>query len=298
MYDCGSTDNETDIAFEDDDEVDLVGEDSDKEPKVRMKFKSAEDMWELYKLYAYKMGFPVKKRNSRTFSDGELRNVTYTCGREGLMEHPSKSRLMSCNGDISNNVKRRIVLNDTSGIPVNKTYISKMEEQCQREYMRAKVYYAGLAPTASQDRYDDLCRKFSGLADIVADDEAECGDLKEWITSRKAGVTLNNGRSRHASNHVGHGNGHEELDTGAGPHIKDPKYVKSKGAPRRVRRKGPLENGYKNQKATSKMKRKAQQVIETTPCATVTSLTQFSEPQWRDPSMPLRYQTSGDLGCG
>ncbi|KAL6537681.1 hypothetical protein OROHE_012308 [Orobanche hederae] len=104
------------------------------------------------------------------------------------------------------------------------------------------------------------------------------------INGQKAGVILNNGRSRHVSNHVGHGNGYEKLDTGAGPHIKDLKYVKHKGAPRRVRRKGPLENGYKKQKATSKMKKGAQQVIETTQCATITSLTQFSEPQWRDPN--------------
>ncbi|XP_022876790.1 protein FAR-RED IMPAIRED RESPONSE 1-like [Olea europaea var. sylvestris] len=52
-------------------------------PEVGMLFKNEQDMYDFYKKYAYTVGFPVKKRNSKKGEDGVLRYLTLTCSREG-----------------------------------------------------------------------------------------------------------------------------------------------------------------------------------------------------------------------
>ncbi|KAL2474604.1 Protein FAR1-RELATED SEQUENCE 5 [Abeliophyllum distichum] len=52
-------------------------------PTVGMKFLSDEEVFEFYRAYSYKVGFPVKRRNSKKGDDGELRYVTFACCREG-----------------------------------------------------------------------------------------------------------------------------------------------------------------------------------------------------------------------
>ncbi|XP_022889332.1 protein FAR1-RELATED SEQUENCE 5-like [Olea europaea var. sylvestris] len=64
-------------------EDEMLGDDGIVVPKIGMIFSSENEMFELYKEYAYSVGFPVKKRNSKKGSGGVLRFVTYTCGREG-----------------------------------------------------------------------------------------------------------------------------------------------------------------------------------------------------------------------
>ncbi|XP_022899528.1 protein FAR-RED IMPAIRED RESPONSE 1-like [Olea europaea var. sylvestris] len=52
-------------------------------PEVGMLFKAKQDMYYFYKRYAYAVGFPVRKRNSKKGDDGVLRFLTLTCSREG-----------------------------------------------------------------------------------------------------------------------------------------------------------------------------------------------------------------------
>lgn len=51
-----------------------------------MEFKDLKDMFDMYKKYAYAIGFPVKKINWKMGDDGELRymtcHMTLTCSRE------------------------------------------------------------------------------------------------------------------------------------------------------------------------------------------------------------------------
>ncbi|XP_052195759.1 protein FAR1-RELATED SEQUENCE 5-like [Diospyros lotus] len=61
----------------------LPGEHSDLVPKVGMKFNNENEVFEFYKGYAYHVGFPVRKRNSKKGDDGVVRYVTYACSREG-----------------------------------------------------------------------------------------------------------------------------------------------------------------------------------------------------------------------
>ncbi|XP_022861564.1 protein FAR1-RELATED SEQUENCE 5-like, partial [Olea europaea var. sylvestris] len=65
-------------------------------------------MYDFYKKYAYALGFPIKKRNSKKGNDGVLRYLTLTCSREGgiisnssgsLKPHPTVK--MGCKARIS-----------------------------------------------------------------------------------------------------------------------------------------------------------------------------------------------------
>ncbi|XP_022861207.1 protein FAR1-RELATED SEQUENCE 5-like [Olea europaea var. sylvestris] len=70
-----------------------LGEESDIVPVVGMKFKDENEIFEFYKNYAYRVGFPVRKRNSKKGDDGVLRYVTFTCSREGHRISASSSSL-------------------------------------------------------------------------------------------------------------------------------------------------------------------------------------------------------------
>ncbi|CAA3023992.1 Hypothetical predicted protein [Olea europaea subsp. europaea] len=79
-------------------------------PSVGMKFKNEEEVFEFYKNYAYQIGFPVRKRNSKKGTNGVVRYVTFTCSQNGhrtggankvLKPQPTiqtrlKARLMAC----------------------------------------------------------------------------------------------------------------------------------------------------------------------------------------------------------
>ncbi|XP_022856728.1 protein FAR1-RELATED SEQUENCE 5-like [Olea europaea var. sylvestris] len=52
-------------------------------PKVGMKFDSEKELFEFYKKYAYEIGFPIRKRNSKKGDDMVVRYVSFTCSREG-----------------------------------------------------------------------------------------------------------------------------------------------------------------------------------------------------------------------
>ncbi|XP_022873511.1 protein FAR1-RELATED SEQUENCE 5-like [Olea europaea var. sylvestris] len=62
-------------------------------PSVGMKFQDENKVFEFYKNYAYQVGFPVRKRNSRKGEDGVVRYVTFTCSREGRQSTGSNSIL-------------------------------------------------------------------------------------------------------------------------------------------------------------------------------------------------------------
>jgi len=61
----------------------LSGEENDLVPKVGMKFNNETEVFEFYKRYAYHVGFPVKRRNSKKGDNGVLQYVGYACSREG-----------------------------------------------------------------------------------------------------------------------------------------------------------------------------------------------------------------------
>ncbi|XP_022889130.1 protein FAR1-RELATED SEQUENCE 5-like [Olea europaea var. sylvestris] len=64
-------------------EEETLGQDDPVVPEVGMMFDNENEMFDLYKRYAYHTSFPVRKRNSKKGDDGVLRYVTFTCSREG-----------------------------------------------------------------------------------------------------------------------------------------------------------------------------------------------------------------------
>ncbi|KAI3905277.1 hypothetical protein MKW92_043177, partial [Papaver armeniacum] len=52
------------------------------EPKLGMRFESADELFEFYNNYAYKTGFSVKKRTCKK-ENGVLVHVSYACSKEG-----------------------------------------------------------------------------------------------------------------------------------------------------------------------------------------------------------------------
>ncbi|KAL2531530.1 Protein FAR1-RELATED SEQUENCE 1 [Abeliophyllum distichum] len=72
---------------------DIVGENSAIVPKVGMKFNDENEIFEFYKRYAYLVGFPIRKRNSRKGDDGIVRYVTLTCSREGRRSSTTSTSL-------------------------------------------------------------------------------------------------------------------------------------------------------------------------------------------------------------
>ncbi|XP_022856495.1 protein FAR1-RELATED SEQUENCE 5-like [Olea europaea var. sylvestris] len=74
-------------------ENDMLGGDVAKVPEVGMKFEDENKMFEFYKRYAYDIGFPVRKRNSKKDDDGILRYITFVCSREGKRRRNTSSTL-------------------------------------------------------------------------------------------------------------------------------------------------------------------------------------------------------------
>ncbi|CAA2999021.1 uncharacterized protein LOC111375578 [Olea europaea var. sylvestris] len=50
--------------------------------EVGMKFADEIEVFEFYKKYAYQVGFPVRKRNTKRGDDGMVQYVSFTCSRE------------------------------------------------------------------------------------------------------------------------------------------------------------------------------------------------------------------------
>ncbi|XP_022859604.1 protein FAR1-RELATED SEQUENCE 5-like [Olea europaea var. sylvestris] len=127
-------------------------------PTVGMIFNDEKEMFEFYKRYAYAVGFPIRKRNSKKGEDGVMRYVTFTCSHEGRRSYATGGSLKSqptsqidCKARISasldslgvwriNKVQldhnhktspsksRKLEVNDLAGIPLHKSYNSAVVE--------------------------------------------------------------------------------------------------------------------------------------------------------------------------
>ncbi|KAI3867568.1 hypothetical protein MKX03_010087 [Papaver bracteatum] len=75
---------------EDEEDKSFNGSDEIKPPLVGMTFDGHEEIFQFYKEYARKVGFPVRKRSKRTNVDGITRSVTFVCSKTG--EHESRTQ--------------------------------------------------------------------------------------------------------------------------------------------------------------------------------------------------------------
>ncbi|KAL2492850.1 Protein FAR1-RELATED SEQUENCE [Abeliophyllum distichum] len=152
-----------------------------------------------------------------------------------------------------------LIRNDIVKLP--DTYIlRRWRRDVSRAYTRVKINYDGWITNPGQLRYDRLCLAFAKVADLVADDEERSQQIMEWIECQSTDMSIPRSKPSCGSNFLSQhsvqiGSLSTECEKNETVQILDPKFCKSKGAPKKLRRKGPLEARAKKPKAVSKGKK-------------------------------------------
>ncbi|KAL2498628.1 Protein FAR1-RELATED SEQUENCE 5 [Abeliophyllum distichum] len=87
------------------------------------------------------------------------------------------------------------------------------------------------------------------VADVVADDEVLTREITEWLEMKMTNMNISKNKSSCGSNLIsGHSQVHDSTERGlvdknSSVHMLDPKNSKTKGDPKKLRKKGPLEIG-------------------------------------------------------
>ncbi|GER40690.1 FAR1-related protein [Striga asiatica] len=115
----------------------------------------------------------------------------------------------------------------------DKYILRRWTKDVNRLYMRVKINYVGWVNSPEQSRYDYLCRSFSMIVVIAAEDERHMSEINNWIASQYHYVSTTNKRPSCGSNL------HPQPDVGP---IADPKFKTSKGAPRKLHKKRSLQS--------------------------------------------------------
>ncbi|XP_052193928.1 protein FAR1-RELATED SEQUENCE 5-like [Diospyros lotus] len=135
--------------------------------------------------------------------------------------------------------------------------LRRWRRDASRSYMRVKINYNDWISTPSQLRYDQLCTAFAKVADLVANDEEQTRATMEWIQSQLNALNRSNANTSYGSNiYVQHSVQEQvrscgEATTASSKQIMDPICSQRKGAPRKLRKKGPLETRSKKAKVGS-----------------------------------------------
>ncbi|XP_022841729.1 uncharacterized protein LOC111365429 [Olea europaea var. sylvestris] len=123
----------------------------------------------------------------------------------------------------------------------------------RRAYTRVPINYAGLETTPAQLRYEEMSKGFAQVADLAADDEMLSRAIMEWIklqcedmmTTRSGGSSnLIPSRTTQVSNDC------TDVSKLASGSICDPQVARLKGAPRKLRKRSPLEITSKKAKSS------------------------------------------------
>ncbi|CAA3010842.1 FAR1-RELATED SEQUENCE 5-like [Olea europaea subsp. europaea] len=142
--------------------------------------------------------------------------------------------------------------NDVKSIP-EKYILRRWRRDVSRAHTRVPVNYDGLISTPGQLKYDKMCQRFATLADLTAEDDAKSDAIIDWIDSQcEELMSTNPGNSNILSPQTTQTSFYCEapLDTGSGD-IRDPECVKRKGAPKKLRKKSPLETMSRKFKAST-----------------------------------------------
>ncbi|XP_022851943.1 uncharacterized protein LOC111373622 [Olea europaea var. sylvestris] len=146
-----------------------------------------------------------------------------------------------------------LIRNDITRLP-DKYTLRRWRRDVRRPHTRIVVNYDGLASTPGQLRYDEMSKAFSQVADLAADDEVRTRAVMDWIKFEVIELRptkMCTGNSI-ISQHTLHLAAQCTDSQSTGSHsIRDPNLTKRKGAPRKLRRKSPLESTSKKAGATS-----------------------------------------------
>ncbi|XP_022854550.1 protein FAR-RED IMPAIRED RESPONSE 1-like, partial [Olea europaea var. sylvestris] len=141
-------------------------------------------------------------------------------------------------GIICRHVIAILIRNDITSMP-ERYILRRWRRDVSRAHSRIAVHYDGLVSIPGQLRYDEMCQIFSEVADLATDDEVWTRTITEWMTSQIK--ELRKSKSSFGSVVYSQPNSN-------GGHILDPVTSNRKGAPKKLRRKGPLECSLKRTK--------------------------------------------------
>ncbi|XP_022893920.1 protein FAR1-RELATED SEQUENCE 1-like [Olea europaea var. sylvestris] len=170
--------------------------------------------------------------------EGKKKKTFTVCYRGDNCCHLFEFRGIICKHAIS-----VLIRNDVSTLP-ERYVLRRWRRDVCRPYVWVTTMYDGLVSTADQLRYEQLCVAFTKMADMVAKNEEQSKHLLGWIEFQTSEL------AKSKCNIIGvHGN---ELSNVNGPNILDPNCTKSKGAPKKLRKKSFLEGSSKKSKGCKK----------------------------------------------
>ncbi|XP_022886215.1 protein FAR-RED ELONGATED HYPOCOTYL 3-like [Olea europaea var. sylvestris] len=165
------------------------------------------------------------------------------CFRRDSCEVECNCHLFEFRGIVCKHAISALVQNDVSLLP-KKYVLRQWRRDVSRQYMRVPTTYDGLVCTVEQVRYEQLCSAFTKMADLVARNEERSKNLLRWIEFRATELALSKCNSIEM-------HGFEDTND-ANIYILDPKFTKRKDAPKKLRKKSPLETHSKKSKGRKK----------------------------------------------
>ncbi|XP_052170384.1 protein FAR-RED IMPAIRED RESPONSE 1-like [Diospyros lotus] len=144
-----------------------------------------------------------------------------------------------------------LICNNVKSLP-EKYILRRWKRDVTRCHTRVAINYDGWINSPGQLRYDQLCKAFTDVADLAAYDEGRTEKLMEWIQFKKN--ELSTSKSISGRNHlfqaIVHASSDERMmENALSENILDPNCSRSKGRPKKLRKKGPLESKSKRDKA-------------------------------------------------
>ncbi|XP_073031272.1 protein FAR1-RELATED SEQUENCE 5-like, partial [Primulina eburnea] len=146
-----------------------------------------------------------------------------------------------------------LIRNKLSAVP-EQYILRRWRKDVSRLYMRVKSNYNGWITTPGQLNYEKLCKAFTDVADLATYNDDETQKLLEWIETKASDLAiskLGSGCGRNLiselSMQVDHVDDATQVSTCK---VLDPKYTKTKGAPKNLRKKGRLEKSSKKSKVS------------------------------------------------
>ncbi|XP_022897684.1 uncharacterized protein LOC111411381 [Olea europaea var. sylvestris] len=195
--------------------------------------------------------FLVERDVDENVADNVISVEEQTLGEDGLMVSDmgmsTTQRRESMNAFFDRYVHAKISLKQFV-----KQYERALRNKVEKEFQVDFKSYSQML------RYDDLCQDFADVANLITDDEVQSHVIKEWIINKKQELlTIKSDSGSIIISHVGNpftSQCNESKDNVSGC-VRDPISTKRKGAPKKLRKKNPLESSSKKTKTSTKGKR-------------------------------------------
>ncbi|XP_073138452.1 protein FAR1-RELATED SEQUENCE 5-like [Henckelia pumila] len=206
-------------------------------------------------------GYVHSKTSLKQFVEQYERALRSKVEKEFQADFKSFSQMVPCitRFDIERHAIAVLIRNKFSVVP-EQYILRRWRKDVSRLNMRVKINYNGWITTPGQLNYEKLCEAFTSVADMAADNDEETQKLLEWIESKASDLAISKLRSGCVRTLVSPQSMQVQSDhvddttqaSIATCKVLDPKYTKTKGAPKKLRKKGPLEKCSKKSKVLVK----------------------------------------------